>query len=157
MGTPLQGNRISSERGRKHPLAYVIGPCGLISLRCKPAAQAFHRAQEVQGDMPDNDQVFSSVGRIDPTFVFTECDIKYPVKAMVSRPGGSHPQPLAEPHVNLSAHTAPIRQTSPPFHAASAQTVAGFVQRFSLRICSLVFCVAAVACTFASPKQPESY
>ena len=36
--------------------------------------------------MPDNDQVFSSVGRIDPTFVFTECDIKYPVKAILDDP-----------------------------------------------------------------------
>lgn len=26
-----------------------------------------------------------------------------------SRPGGFHPQPLSEPCVNLSTHTAPIR------------------------------------------------
>jgi len=29
----------------------------------------------------------------------------------VSRPGESHPQPLAEPDVNLSAHPAPIIQS----------------------------------------------
>jgi hypothetical protein len=28
-----------------------------------------------------------------------------------SRPGESHPEPLAEPDVNLSAHPAPIKQT----------------------------------------------
>ncbi len=28
-----------------------------------------------------------------------------------SRPGESHPEPLAEPYVKLSPHTAPIAQT----------------------------------------------
>src|SRR5215470_4438453 len=31
--------------------------------------------------------------------------------ALESRPGEFHPEPLAEPDVNLSAHPAPIRQT----------------------------------------------
>jgi hypothetical protein len=32
-------------------------------------------------------------------------------KSRKSRPGGFHPEPLAEPDVNLSAHPAPIKQT----------------------------------------------
>ena len=41
---------------------------------------------------------------------------------VVSRPGESHPQPLSERCVSLSTHTAPIKQTRQPSHAASAQT-----------------------------------
>ena len=43
----------------------------------------------------------------------------------VSRPGESHPQPLVERYVNLSAHTAPIRRTHLSSRSASAQTVQG--------------------------------
>ena len=38
---------------------------------------------------------------------------------MVSRPRELPPQPLAERYVNLSIHTAPIKQTNLPFHAAN--------------------------------------
>jgi hypothetical protein len=34
------------------------------------------------------------------------------VHVAVSRPGESHPQALAEPYLNVSAHTAPIIQPS---------------------------------------------
>ena len=37
----------------------------------------------------------------------------------VSRPGEFHPQPLAEPSVRLSPHSAPIRQTCRPKRSAS--------------------------------------
>jgi len=40
---------------------------------------------------------------------------------MVSRPQELPPQPLAERYVNLSIHTAPIKQTDQPFPAASGQ------------------------------------
>src|SRR5680860_233555 len=40
----------------------------------------------------------------------------------VSRPREFHSQPLAERCVNLSAHTAPIKQTHPTFLATNAQT-----------------------------------
>ena len=39
----------------------------------------------------------------------------------VSRPGESHPWPLAEPDVNLSAHPAPIIQPQEISLAANAQ------------------------------------
>ena len=40
----------------------------------------------------------------------------------VSRPGEFHPQPLSEPYLNVSAHTAPIKKRRPPFRVASVQT-----------------------------------
>jgi hypothetical protein len=48
---------------------------------------------------------------------------------MVSRPGGFHPRPLSERCMNLSTHTAPVKQTCQPSLAASAQTDAGVVSR----------------------------
>src|SRR5258708_20392543 len=44
--------------------------------------------------------------------------------AQVSRPGGFHREPLAEPCVNLSIYTAPAIQPLLP-ETANAQTVAG--------------------------------
>ncbi len=43
-----------------------------------------------------------------------------------SRPRDSHPQPLAERYVNVSAHTAPIKQTHLSSPHASEQTNPGF-------------------------------
>ncbi len=40
---------------------------------------------------------------------------------MVSRPEESHLRPLAERCVNLSIHTAPIKQTHLSFHSANVQ------------------------------------
>jgi hypothetical protein len=37
---------------------------------------------------------------------------------MVSRPGESRPQPLAERCGSLSTHTAPLKQTPPPSRGA---------------------------------------
>ena len=42
----------------------------------------------------------------------------------ISRPGGFHPEPLAEPCISLSIYTAPVIQPLPP-ETASVQTVAG--------------------------------
>lgn len=51
------------------------------------------------------------------------------VDILVSRPGESHPQPLSEPYVNLSAHTAPIIQPVKTGPGASAQTTASLVSQ----------------------------
>jgi hypothetical protein len=45
--------------------------------------------------------------------------------ALVSRPAGSHRQPLAEPSVRLAPHWAPIRQTRRLRRAASVRRVQG--------------------------------
>jgi len=50
----------------------------------------------------------------------------------VSRPAEPPRQPLAERYVNLSTHTAPIRQTRLSFHNASEQKELDF-SRQSLR------------------------
>src|SRR5215472_522801 len=42
------------------------------------------------------------------------CLVVRPTNGGMSRPGESHPEPLAEPSVRLSPHSAPIRQTRRP-------------------------------------------
>jgi len=57
-----------------------------------------------------------------PVQIFAKAHVEHPVQFVVSRPEGSHPQPLSERCGSLSTHTAPIRQTRPAFHSANAQT-----------------------------------
>ena len=52
----------------------------------------------------------------------------------LSRPGESHPQPLAERYVNLSTHTAPIRRTHLSSRGASEQTDQGDAYTRSARV-----------------------
>ena len=49
---------------------------------------------------------------------------------LVSRPREFHPQPLAEPDVILSHHTAPIIQPWPGHISASGPANADFVEQF---------------------------
>ena len=44
-----------------------------------------------------------------------------PATMRMSRPGESHPEPLAEPSVKLSPHSAPIRQTRRPYRFANGR------------------------------------
>jgi hypothetical protein len=46
-----------------------------------------------------------------------------------SRPQEFHPQPLAERCVNLSIHTAPIKQTHPPSPISSVRRALGISDR----------------------------
>ena len=52
------------------------------------------------------------------------------LRRTVSRPGESHPRPLAERCGSLSAHTAPIKQTLPPSRGASERIAPGVSSRF---------------------------
>ncbi|MFA0084043.1 hypothetical protein AB4383_18795, partial [Vibrio breoganii] len=70
---------------------------------------------------------------------------EYPVKAMVSRPRELPPQPLAERYVNLSIHTAPIKQTHLTFLASNGQTSGGSALKSFPRISLLVFCDVVMA------------
>jgi hypothetical protein len=45
----------------------------------------------------------------------------FPATVWESRPGESHPEPLAEPDMNLSAHPAPIKQTLRSFRYPSVR------------------------------------
>ena len=48
----------------------------------------------------------------------------------VSRPGDSHPEPLSEPYLNLSAHTAPAME---PRRTPSCQCAHNFWSRLEIR------------------------
>ena len=48
----------------------------------------------------------------------------------VSRPGESHPEPLAEPYLNVSAHTAPITE---PRRSPMCQCAHIFGSRLEIR------------------------
>jgi len=52
------------------------------------------------------------------------------LRRTVSRPGESHPQPLAERCGSLSTHTAPIKQTLQPSRDASARIAPAVSSRF---------------------------
>ena len=60
--------------------------------------------------------------------------------ALVSRLRELPPQPLAERYVNLSIHTAPIRQTLPSFLLANERTSSDIVQLCSQETVMLWFC-----------------
>src|SRR5215472_17476571 len=52
--------------------------------------------------------------------------IRIHVGVLVSRPGESHPEPLAERNVTFSRHSAPIRHVRRMWSGTSAQTSAAF-------------------------------
>ena len=58
----------------------------------------------------------------------------------VSRPGESHPEPLSEPYVNLSAHTAPAME---PRRTPICQCAHNFGSRLEIRATQ---CVALRRC-----------
>ncbi len=58
---------------------------------------------------------------------------------MVSRPQELPPQPLAERYVNLSTHTASIRQTLLSFQLANGRTSLDIDQQFSQETAMLWF------------------
>jgi hypothetical protein len=85
-----------------------------------------------------------AVACTDAAAILIEIPIDHVVTAMVSRPRELPPQPLAERYVNLSIHTAPIKQTDQPFPAASGQ-INGDTASLSLPgIAMLVSYVSAV-------------
>src|SRR5471032_55330 len=69
----------------------------------------------------------------------------------VSRPGEFHPEPLAEPCVNLSIYTAPVIHPLPP-ETASAQTVAGTPSSSCATTRRYAVYVVAVFCTCTGPS-----
>jgi hypothetical protein len=58
-------------------------------------------------------------------------EIAHQVNNVSSRPGEFHPQPLTEPYVSLSTHTAPIKQSYPPSLAPSGRTDGAAASRFA--------------------------
>jgi len=78
----------------------------------------------------------------------------YEKGAEVSSPGESHPEALAEPDLNLSAHPAPIIQPMARSPIANAQTVPVHARRPSSASASPAADWQA-SCTFAEPTGPK--
>jgi hypothetical protein len=74
-----------------------------------------------------------------------------------SRPEEFHPRPLTERCVNLSTHTAPIKQTPLPFSFANARRGEAVSRKVPQETCSPVSCGPSAACTSSSPRPPASY
>ena len=74
----------------------------------------------------------------------------------VSRPRELHPQPLSERCVNLSAHTAPIKQTFLAHLAANARIDLAAFPRFFRGTSKPVSCALRTVCISSSPRQPTS-
>ena len=102
---------------RRQAIAMFVWPADRIS-----PMTVLRNSRHPLGDIPTPDwgAIFSKRHSPDPMGV------------VVSRPGESHPQPLAERCVSLSTHTAPIKQTRQPSHAASAQTDGAVASRYPL-------------------------
>ena len=76
---------------------------------------------EADGEAAQPGDVRGAMSCPNAAAVFMVVPINHIVATVVSRPRELPPQPLAERYVNLSIHTAPIKQTSQPFPAASGQ------------------------------------
>ena len=75
---------------------------------------------------------------------------------LASRPEELHPRPLTERCVNLSIHTAPIKQTHRPFLSANARRDTAASRKAVRETCSPVSCGPSAVCTSSSPKPPTS-
>lgn len=73
-----------------------------------------------------------------------------------SRSAGSHRQPLSEPYVSLSTHTAPIRRTRRSCQSASARTGSRNSCSVEARSDLRGPCVASSPCTFGAPKPGDA-
>jgi hypothetical protein len=73
---------------------------------------------------------------------------------MASRPEELHPRPLTERCVNLSIHTAPIKQTHRPCLSANARRDTASSRKAVRETCSPVSCGPSAVCTSSSPKPP---
>src|SRR5665811_469084 len=77
--------------------------------------------------------------------------------AMVSRPQELPLRPLAERYVNLSIHTAPIRQTHLSFLLANERTTKDIALQFLPETAPHEFCASEEICTYVSPTVPGLY
>src|SRR5271167_4518842 len=70
----------------------------------------------------EGSQASGDVGVLaDAGSVLSEGGVAHVVAAVASRPEGFHLRPLSERCGSLSTHTAPIKRTRPPFHAANVR------------------------------------
>ncbi len=103
-GLGLIGGDALGQRGPLHDARSMVGIIGFMHLPAHDLA-AVNVENQVQ-KKPTTSDLGGQVGQ-------------------ESRPRGSHPQPLAERYVNVSAHTAPVKQTHLSSPRASEQTILG--------------------------------
>lgn len=78
------------------------------------------------------------------------------VVLVASRPEELHLRPLTERCVNLSIHTAPIKQTNLPSLSANVQRDTAVSSTVPQETCLPVSNGLSAACTSSSPKPPTS-
>ena len=78
-------------------------------------------AEEIEDEATERREIGAGIFLPSPHLVVLESDIETPMHLMASRPGKFHPQPLTERNVNLSIHSAPIKQTIQPSLGANAR------------------------------------
>ena len=107
---------------------------GLASL-CT-ASGRFH----VTAQCSDGEQALALIVKLRPDLAILDYDLPKLHISEVSSPGESHPEALAEPYLNVSAHTAPIME---PRRTPSCQCAHNFGSRLDIRATQ---CVALRKC-----------
>jgi hypothetical protein len=114
------------------------------------------QTNQVENDLLQEGEILWSVVLAHGAGIFAEADVEHPVKSVASRPEELHPRPLTERCVNLSIHTAPIKQTHRPFLSANARRDTASSRKAVRETCSPVSCGPSAVCTSSSPKPPTS-
>ena len=78
-------------------------------------------AEKIEDEATDDGEIGSGIFGTGPHLVVVQCDVEAPMDTVVSGPEEFHLRPLAERNVNLSIHSAPIRQTIQPSLASNVR------------------------------------
>jgi hypothetical protein len=127
---------------RSRPLLFTIAACGSL----KPASdRRLRRAYR----------------HLSYSFTLDRRSFLYPSSVCLrhteSRPTELPRRPLAERCVNLSAHTAPIRQTLLPYQPASVRTISAALLQSCQKVSPSSSFGPEDACISSLPMQPVSY
>ena len=135
----------------------TTAPCCFFPFAFYTAATGFIKLQDVESNPPECWEIFSTIVILGLAGIFRESNIQNPVQIMVSRPAEPPRQTLAELYVNLSAYTAPIRQTHLPFLLANGRINGDNASQSLPETSLLLSCDDARACISALPISPVLY
>jgi hypothetical protein len=107
----------------------------------------------IKRNMPEDGIIFWRRVFSNSRFVFPKCDIQSPMQRMVSKPTELPRQFLAERNVNLSIHSAPIRQTHLPYRHANVQIDRVVSLRYLPGTSTPMSFYCESVCIFLLPKQ----
>jgi hypothetical protein len=121
----------------------VVLPSGALALQAQARLDLVGGIQtnQVENDFLQEREVLWGVVLAYGAGILAKADIEHPVKAVASRPEELHPRPLTERCVNLSIHTAPIKQTHRPCLSANARRDTASSRKAVRETCSPVSCV----------------